>query len=151
MISKNGGYLNKVLTVRIALILAFLNMRIDLNLNAEEPTCIKDLQDLFLRRCHRRSHDSCKRSQWRIKEGNRRRTNIGKGWLLEFHLSCLQWSSRKKSIRKLCSLWFGKKGVVWWRLEFMLVHFSRKQWSESWNTFHCLGLIRHVTISSSMG
>ena len=41
MISKNGGYLNKVLTIRIALILAFLNIRIDLKLNAEEPTCIK--------------------------------------------------------------------------------------------------------------
>ena len=41
MTSINGGYLNKVLTVRIALILAFLNMRIDLKLNAEEPTCFK--------------------------------------------------------------------------------------------------------------
>ena len=41
MISKNGGYLNKVLTVRIALILAFLNMIIDLKLNAEEPTSFK--------------------------------------------------------------------------------------------------------------
>ena len=41
MISINGGYLNKVLTGRIALILAFLNMRIDLKLNTEEPTCIK--------------------------------------------------------------------------------------------------------------
>lgn len=41
MTSINGDYLNKVLTVRIALILAFLNMRIDLKLNTEEPTCIK--------------------------------------------------------------------------------------------------------------
>ena len=41
MISKNGGYLNKVLTVRIALILAFLNMRMDLKLNTEESTWFK--------------------------------------------------------------------------------------------------------------
>ena len=41
MTSINGGYLNIVLTVRIALLLAFLNMRIDLKLIAEEPTCIK--------------------------------------------------------------------------------------------------------------
>ena len=38
MTSINGDYLNKVLTVRIALILAFLNMRIDLKLNTEEST-----------------------------------------------------------------------------------------------------------------
>ena len=41
MISINGGYLNKVLTVRIALILDSPNIRIDLKLNAEEPTCIR--------------------------------------------------------------------------------------------------------------
>ena len=51
MISKNGGYLNKVLTVRIALILAFLNMRIDMKLNTEGPTCIKAGRTYKIRSC----------------------------------------------------------------------------------------------------
>ena len=51
MTSINGGYLNKVLTVRIALILDSPNIRIDLKLNAEEPTCIRAGRTYKIRSC----------------------------------------------------------------------------------------------------